>query len=38
MLDYKKISDEEILILDALDLKKIKIDEVRLILNKKNIF
>ena len=37
-VDYKKISDEEILILDALDLKKIKIDEVRLILNKRNIF
>ena len=37
-IDYRKISDEEILILDALDLKKIKIDEVRLILNKKNIF
>ncbi len=37
-VDYKKISDDEILILDALDLKKIKIDEVRLILNKKNIF
>ena len=37
-VDYRKISDEEILILDALDLKKIKIDEVRLILNKKNIF
>ena len=37
-LDYRKISDEEIIILDALDLKKIKIDEVRLILNKKNIF
>ena len=37
-IDYKNISDEEILILDALDLKKIKIDEARLILNKKNIF
>tara|TARA_B100001287_G_C22677338_1_gene528397 strand:- start:161 stop:2608 length:2448 start_codon:yes stop_codon:yes gene_type:complete len=37
-VDYKKISDEEILILDALELKKIKIDEARLILNKKNIF
>ncbi len=37
-VDYKNISDEEILILDALELKKIKIDEVRLILNKKNIF
>tara|TARA_A100001015_G_scaffold145163_1_gene160956 strand:+ start:5157 stop:7604 length:2448 start_codon:yes stop_codon:yes gene_type:complete len=37
-VDYKNISDEEILILDALDIKKIKIDEVRLILNKKNIF
>ena len=37
-LDYKNISDEEIIILDALDLKKIKIDEVRLILNKTNIF
>ena len=37
-IDYRKISDEEVLILDALDLKKIKIDEVRLILNKKNIF
>ena len=37
-IDYKNISDEEILILDALELKKIKIDEVRLILNKKNIF
>ena len=37
-IDYKNVSDEEILILDALDLKKIKIDEVRLILNKKNIF
>ncbi len=37
-VDYRKISDEEIIILDALDLKKIKIDEVRLILNKKNIF
>ena len=36
-IDYKKISDEEILILDALDIKKIKIDEVRSILNKKNI-
>ncbi len=37
-IDYKKISDDEILVLDALDLKKIKIDEVRLILNKRNIF
>ena len=37
-IDYKNLSDEEILVLDALDLKKIKIDEVRLILNKKNIF
>ena len=37
-VNYKNMSDEEILILDALDLKKIKIDEARLILNKKNIF
>ena len=37
-IDYKNLSDEEILVLDALDLKKIKIEEVRLILNKKNIF
>lgn len=37
-VDYKNISDEEILILDALDIKKIRIDEVKLILNKKNIF
>ena len=37
-MDYKNISDEEILILDALDIKKIRIDEVKLILNKKNIF
>lgn len=37
-VDYKNISDEEILILDALELKRIKIDEVKLILNKKNVF
>jgi primosomal protein N' (replication factor Y) len=36
-IDYKNISDEEVLILDALDFKKLKIDEVRHILNKKNI-
>ena len=37
-VDYKEISDDEILIMDALDLKNVKIDEVKLILNKKNIY